>query len=1122
MKKIERKTKDEKRRLLLTRKYVTSQKRIQKYGTDSVGEIAVDFNKRFVAAFMALVFALSVLVVGVNFATRADDGKDYESAKEITFTNNSYTCTEAIDSGTLCKYVVSGKTYAFTTNMDLEAGDTLTLGSDNQITQTYLPGKNRENIEDYTTATKNADGTITFTYSTSSTEELKKDQEYYYKDGSTYYVITPSEDIGFEQQESREEGEYETLATASITITLNPSTETVSYSGTKYTRRMIYVEDTGLSENQIYLVGAYKKGKDYLLQARNTPFWSLDYCTDGAIQKCDNYVNGGETAYGFDYKEDSALTVAANTFYDQNGSVLKMDGSSITGRRYFDGKNGQIDPNDIYNASGNYDPYVMCELSSKNRSASFGFTGTTLRAFDGVKYYTDARCLGTVGTTSLYAQERIIFHTPCYKGLISHNNGNIWTYDYSEKVLKNNNVTYADMDSGVWGVGGACIMNFETELEKRSSAADGLFHPWKYYREKHYYERTSGTAGTNWEANVGLGFYTLHNATSSLFGNPYQYHAVIYLYRMMNAYTSSSISGTMNYDEDEGSTSTVTAIPLENATVTLTYDGADNSTKGFSVTLNLKDDSGNLASGTYPGTLAGTSHDFEFVGGVSNETLSLKDGDSVIITNIPYNYSIAVIKDETDSTQTTITQKDTSSSGSGTEISSGTYVQLTTDKEIDISVVRDTSIALEVVAPDGVANASAQFCGYYNYDNSGKAGHSLDVNDDTGEVTFYAVFSDSDPTDLATITSGSYSLGYTMPTYGSYSDTKVYTRVNAAFVDTTEASKYNVSVYINGTQISAYSSPSAYTDVSSGWRETNGSEHTLLFKYDNVIRVVYTGINQTVTITHNVDGSPTDKANATNLKLKLSLWTSDACTTGVPLTITDTDGTSYTFGNDGVCTTELSLVDAASKTFNIPYGYYLKVEDADDYSDNYSTTYASSNVVKAETGNAITVTHKRNAHSVIITEETTGTFADTTREFPIELALTYNGSGYTGNVPMTGSKSGTLRFENGELDATSNSLLKLKDGESVTLAEIPSGAYLTVNPTDANYYNHSVDKTGATVIDDDTSFTVTYARENITDTGVLNNTNGLSAMMYVLVGVCGLIALAVFIYMKHKKSENII
>lgn len=47
--------------------------RVVKYGSDSVVAVAADFNKRFVAAFMALVFALSVLVVGVNFATKADD-----------------------------------------------------------------------------------------------------------------------------------------------------------------------------------------------------------------------------------------------------------------------------------------------------------------------------------------------------------------------------------------------------------------------------------------------------------------------------------------------------------------------------------------------------------------------------------------------------------------------------------------------------------------------------------------------------------------------------------------------------------------------------------------------------------------------------------------------------------------------------------------------------------------------------------------------------------------------------------------------------------------------------------------------------------------------------------------
>lgn len=67
-----KKTKNEKRRLQLNRKDVQREKRIAKYGTDSVGAVAVDFNKRFVAAFLAFVFALSCLVVGVNFASKAD------------------------------------------------------------------------------------------------------------------------------------------------------------------------------------------------------------------------------------------------------------------------------------------------------------------------------------------------------------------------------------------------------------------------------------------------------------------------------------------------------------------------------------------------------------------------------------------------------------------------------------------------------------------------------------------------------------------------------------------------------------------------------------------------------------------------------------------------------------------------------------------------------------------------------------------------------------------------------------------------------------------------------------------------------------------------------------------
>ena len=75
MKKLNRthKTKDEKRRLLLTRKYAMSQKRIQKHGSDSVGAIAVDYNRRFIAAFVALVIAISCMAVGFGVRTKAEE-----------------------------------------------------------------------------------------------------------------------------------------------------------------------------------------------------------------------------------------------------------------------------------------------------------------------------------------------------------------------------------------------------------------------------------------------------------------------------------------------------------------------------------------------------------------------------------------------------------------------------------------------------------------------------------------------------------------------------------------------------------------------------------------------------------------------------------------------------------------------------------------------------------------------------------------------------------------------------------------------------------------------------------------------------------------------------------------
>lgn len=85
MNKLQHKNKDEKRRLLLNKKYVKHETRIAKYGSDSVAVVAMDFNRRFVAAFLALVFVLTTLVIGYNLSVKAVTGD--EVALDGTYSN---------------------------------------------------------------------------------------------------------------------------------------------------------------------------------------------------------------------------------------------------------------------------------------------------------------------------------------------------------------------------------------------------------------------------------------------------------------------------------------------------------------------------------------------------------------------------------------------------------------------------------------------------------------------------------------------------------------------------------------------------------------------------------------------------------------------------------------------------------------------------------------------------------------------------------------------------------------------------------------------------------------------------------------------------------------------------
>ena len=74
------KTKDEKRRLAFEKRNVKKEQNLARYGAEGGSALVMakttEFNRRIIAAVLALVFVLTTIVVGYNFAAKADDPDD--------------------------------------------------------------------------------------------------------------------------------------------------------------------------------------------------------------------------------------------------------------------------------------------------------------------------------------------------------------------------------------------------------------------------------------------------------------------------------------------------------------------------------------------------------------------------------------------------------------------------------------------------------------------------------------------------------------------------------------------------------------------------------------------------------------------------------------------------------------------------------------------------------------------------------------------------------------------------------------------------------------------------------------------------------------------------------------
>lgn len=1125
--KMTRKTKDEKRRLAFKKRNVKREQNLAQYNAKGGSALVIaksfDFNRRFVAAFLALTFAISCLVVGFNFAIKAEDGKDYERAVEITLTSGKYVVDQAgidagLSAGTLCKYKdANGKYYAFSvpTDHDIRIGDQFIL--DTSVTPSKMNivhdpriAVGDESLEKLTNHLQdNNNGTFTIN-STNENHSLNADTTYWYldpNDNKTVYKFTPSKDYGYKEIELREESEVISGNSGTLTLTLDTDNEAMVLDGVQWYRHAIYEKTNTLTGNNVYLLVGVENGRRYMLFYDDSTYWQSQFKDQDVIagdSHC-SAAQGGENVYNLYYSDETNYLIAssASTESDTSKQVLYDgigDSTPTVHRNYFDGFDGTVykgDNDEIY------DPYVYAELSSYYKKIGHWYTlgsGFPLMAYDGnTGYYTSSKAFGSYASMSREPQSRMFIKYLCNgrTTIIDHFQGHIWTY--SNGKLYNNNLL-----AGAYA--GFRYLNFSTTQTKivDNWIGDDVYAP--------------------------AGFFGYNESSSN----------EIELYQMKNVYDKEIIDDTYNLTVDTIKTSSVDVIPLENATVILNYDGADNASREFRVNVSLKDESGYSVTGTYPGTLYGSSHDFIFSEGTCTETLSLKDAQSAVITNIPYDYKIAVstVEEDLDNTNTTIKEKDVESTAAGTTISSGEFITLSTDKQIDIDVVRDTTFKLQIIAPDNVADAYAEFCGYYNvlYDSGRTETSAYFKGNYGGDITFvgdnqtFPQISDEQQYvfGIPTVSNIEPYSGYGTPI--TVDNIRIFTRVVAAFQQGVDPSKYTVSSTLNDT-LPLYTPKEAYSSTNQGWRtnDTSGTDQLLNLKDDNVIKIIYKGIDQNVTITHKVDGSSADKAEAVDMPLKLTLLSSENGV-GIPLTITDTSGNTYIFGDDGVCTESIALSDNESKTFVIPYGYYLKVEDAEDYSEKYSTAFqdntsAAKNIIKVDEGNSVTVTHKRNAHDVTITEKTSGTLANLSREFPFDLTLQKDGEGITIDISLTGNVTGTLSFTDGVLDDASKQLLKLAHDQSITLVGVPSGSTLTVSPVPAEYYTDTVTNTtssagSSAIIDDDNiGFTITRQREDAVDTGMSDNGKSSTLLLGILLSVtiASIVIFVVYDYGRRKK-----
>lgn len=553
MKKLERKTRNEKRRQLLN-KSISKKKTETNYypnnncsdAEDHIGFGATVLNKipginrRLLAVILALVFILTVIPATVWLVVKGASAPTYPDLGLTAGNNYLRILNSDLISGTYSlKY--NGRTYVFDLDFSplekLENGDSIQFHTDNKTLEWKhnVNSNGRVDIQSVSHLTDNANSHRTFRLNDNAT--LTSGIQYYLETGTdskgqkTYIVFTPDETV-VERTTGLFRGTQELIQKKDVDITFYLEDEgphvanSVEINGTEFGIKTIYTEASNIETDGIYLIGINLAGEDYIVNYGSSSDGTVNsaYTTSAWLVFYTQYTDHADprTVYNPSLTKitPEVFSESSNIYDSENGfSQFSLENGEV----YLDATSSSLSALKFPGTD------VLPEFlaASSNRKVGYHF----LKGFDGTSFSDDKR-LGSIYNTIISGNTVYNVDT---SGSIYLYNVDTLSHDFRTSSANSNFRTYFYGDGSVWKYNNHDLINdyYDLNLAGKYLAANNV----------------SLTRASTPQNNVTL-------------------------YKMNKAYSKAAITvGTSNVEETKAYTDVVAALPVSYDETETTDDG---------------------------------------------------------------------------------------------------------------------------------------------------------------------------------------------------------------------------------------------------------------------------------------------------------------------------------------------------------------------------------------------------------------------------------------------------------------------------------------------------------------------------------------------------------------------